>query len=426
MKLDLGPDPTSPGYDRALDLDRNDRLGEMRDLFVDVDPTLIYLDGNSLGRAPMAAVEIVNDVASRQWGDRMVRSWNESWWDLQTSIGDLLAPLVGASPGEIIISDSTSVNLYKLGMAAVMSRPGRGKIVTDDLNFPSDVYVLEGIARATGRELVIVQSDGVYGPQKALREVTDSDTALVSLSHTAFKSGFTYDMTSLTHYTHEAGALTLWDCSHSLGAVPIDLTAANADLAVGCTYKYLSGGPGSPAFLYVRTDLQDVLENPIMAWWGHAAPFEFDLHFRPISGIRRFHTGTMPILSLATVEAGIACVAKAGMAAIRAKSVDLGEFLISEWVEHLKPLGFDLASPTDPAVRGSHVSMAHSEAWPLTRALIDIGNVIPDYRMPDNIRFGLSPLSNSFLEVHCAVQRLKRIVISGLYKDYVGPIFSVT
>ena len=326
----------------------------------------------------------------------------------------------------MIISDSTSVNLYKLAMAAVAARPGRSKIVTDDLNFPTDVYILEGVAEQTGRDLVVVASDGISGPLDSLAAAIDGDTALVSLSHTAFKSGYTYDMAAVTEMAHESGAMVLWDCSHSVGALPIDLTAAKVDLAVGCTYKYLNGGPGSPAFLYVRTELQDSLENPIKAWWGHADPFAFDLDFRPVSGIRRYHTGTMPILSVAPTAAGIRDVAEAGTEAIRAKSVALSEYLIRRFDDHLRPLGFTLGSPEDKASRGSHVSLAHERAWPITRALIELGRVIPDFRMPDNIRLGLSPLYTSFTDVHTAVQRLSTIVQTNAYGQFANDHQTVT
>ena len=407
-------------------MDANDSLGHFRNRFVVTDRDLIYLDGNSLGRMPTAVRDLVTDVTDRQWSDRLIRSWNEGWWDLQLDLGDLLAPVIGAGPGEVIISDSTSVNLYKLALAAIRARPGRSKIVTDDLNFPTDLYVLEGIAHSEGLELEIVGSDGVLGPVGALTDAIDDNTALVSLSHTVFKSGYTYKLETMSGVAHQAGALVLWDCSHSVGSVPIDLNAAGADLAIGCTYKYLSGGPGSPAFLFVKRDLQEELENPITAWWGHAEPFAFDLHYRPVQGIRRFHTGTMPILSLAATEAGIRDVAQAGIEAIRAKSLALTEFFMEMSKQHLEPWGFHLASPLEPDFRGSHVSLGHSEAWPITRALIEVANVIPDFRVPDNIRFGFSPLYTGFVETHTAVHRLRQIAETKAYLPYLDVRATVT
>jgi len=408
--MDLGPFPAVSGYDEAASLDSTDALAGFRDRFLIDNSQLIYLDGNSLGRLPKNALGIIDEVTHRQWGERLIRSWNEGWWELQLRLGDQLAPLIGAESGEVIISDSTSVNVYKLALAALDARPDRSTIVTDDLNFPTDLYILEGIAERTGRSLRIVQSDGVIGPVEHLGAAIDEDTALVSLSHTVFKSGYTYDLGEITRLAHEAGALVLWDCSHSVGAVPIDLDSADVDLAVGCTYKYLNGGPGSPAWLYVRSDLQDRLTNPITAWWGHAEPFRFGLEFEPVAGIRRFHTGTMPILSLAAIEAGVADVLDAGIDQIRDKSVQLSEYLIDQVEEHLAPLGFGVASPRDVELRGSHVSVSHPDAWPLTRALVETVQVVPDYRTPDNLRFGLAPLYNTFVEVHTAVQRLLRIV----------------
>jgi len=423
---DLGPYPAASGYAVAEVLDAADPLAPYRDRFVNTDPDLVYLDGNSLGRLPQRAIDIADDTVRRQWGDRLIRSWNEGWWDLQLELGDRLAPIIGASPGEVIISDSTSVNIFKLAAAAVTARPGRGKIVTDDLNFPTDVYVLDGVARLFGIELEIVGSDGVNGPLGALAEAVDKTTALVTLSHTVFKSGYTYDLAGITNLAHEAGALVLWDASHSVGAVPIDFNGADADLAVGCTYKYLNGGPGSPAFIYVRHDLQDVLENPITAWWGHADPFGFGLEFEPISGIRRFHTGTMPTLSLAAAEAGIDDVVEAGIGPIRDKSVALSEYLIEQFEEHLEPLGFGLASPREAGLRGSHVSLSHEEAWPITRAIIERAKVLPDFRTPDNLRLGLSPLYTTFVEVHTGIQRIKRVVEDGAHHDFRDVNLTVT
>jgi kynureninase len=418
MFSDFGPFPTEPGHEEATALDEVDPLASFRDGYVHSDPELIYLDGNSLGRLPTKAVETIADVTLRQWGDRLIRSWNEGWWDLQLRLGDKLAPIVGAREGEVILSDSTSVNLYKLALAAVRAAENRTKIVTDDLNFPTDVYVLEGIARNNGFELEVVPSDGIHGPIDALVDAIDDKTALVSLSHTVFKSGYTYDMVEITRMVHGAGAMMLWDCSHSVGSVPIDFETADVDLAVGCTYQYLNGGPGSPAFLYVRSKHQEQLANPITAWWGHIAPFSFALEFAPVSGIRKFHSGTMPILSLAPIEVGLDDILGAGMAAIREKSKRLSQYLINEAGAHLATLGFRVATPLDPQWRGSHVSLAHDKAWPIARAMIERAQVIPDFRTPDSIRLGLSPLYTSFVDVHTAIIRIRNLVGAGMHHDY--------
>ena len=425
---ELGPYPAEARYQEALAADAADPLAEFRFRFVFTEPDLIYLDGNSLGRMPLTVRGTIDIAVEAEWGDRLIRSWNEGWWDLQLKLGDLIAPLVGAGPGEVIISDSTSVNLFKLAAAAVRTRPERHTIVTDDLNFPSDIYVLDGVSKllAPDYRLVVVESDGVHGPVDALAAAIDEDTALVSLSLTSFKSGYTYDIDAMTRLAHESGALMLWDLSHSVGAMPIDLTSSQADLAVGCTYKYLNGGPGAPAFLYVRSSLQATLENPITAWWAHSDPFAMDLEFDPVPGIRRFHTGTMPILSLTAIEAGLRDVTDAGIEQIRAKSVALTEYLILLWETELEQLGFTLASPRDPDRRGSHVALSHPKGWPITRALIDGASVIPDFRAPDTLRFGLSPLYTRFVDVHTAMMRLKHVVESGIHEDYRDVSVTVT
>jgi kynureninase len=412
--VDLGPFPSISGFDSAIELDRTDPLAGFKERYSFSDPDLIYLDGNSLGRLSSAAASIADRVVRHEWGDRLIRSWNDGWWDLQIDIGNRLAPLIGADPGEVIISDSTSVNLYKLATAALSARPGRPRVVTDDTNFPTDIYVLRGVAEANGAKLDIVRTEGELDPVAVLETALDGGTALVSLSHTAFKSGFTYDLARVTELVHDIGALVIWDLSHSVGVLPIDLEGAGADLAVGCTYKYLNGGPGSPAFLYVRRSLQGSLENPITGWWGHAEPFDFDLDFRPMDGIRKFHSGTMPVISLATIDGGLIDVAEAGIDRLRAKSVSLTEFFVNQWEEHLERLGFELRTPRDPGLRGSHISLSHPDAWPIDRALIEEAKVIPDFRAPDNLRFGLAPLYNSHLDVHTAIQRIKTIVERGV------------
>lgn len=424
---DLGPYEDASGYYEAKERDETDPLAGYRHRFVHTDPGLIYLDGNSLGRLPVGAVQVLEETVNRQWGDRLIRSWNEGWWEMQLRLGDLLAPLLGAGQGEVIISDSTTVNLYKLALAAMLGAPeGRTRIVTDDLNFPSDVYVLDGIARRLGAELVVVASDGVHGPVADLGDAIDEATALVSLSHTTFKSGYTYDIEEITALAHDAGARMLWDCSHSVGAVPIDLGGCGADLAVGCTYKYLNGGPGSPAFLYVREDLHEHLTSPITGWWGHSRPFDFDLRYEATTGIRRFHGGTMPILSMAPIEPGVNEVLDVGIDAIRDKSLALSDYLLDQVSEHLEPLGFHISSPRDPAHRGSHIAIAHEMAWPITRAMVERANVIPDFRTPDSIRLGLAPLYTSFVDVHTAVQRIGAIVRSKVHTDFVDVSATVT
>ncbi len=421
------PEPFT--IEQARVLDAADPLTSFRDRFVVGDPDLIYLDGNSLGRLPRATVELLDDVARRQWGDRLVRGWGEGWFGAPNRIGGKIARLLDAAEDEVILADSTSVNLFKLGMAALMTRPGRRTILTDDLNFPSDLYILQGLARLAGegyRVRVIPSADGVHGPVEALLAAMDDDTALVALSHTVFKSGYVYDMAAITDATHHAGALSLWDLSHSAGSMIVDLNDAKADLAVGCTYKYLNGGPGAPAFLYVRRDLQGVLANPISGWIGPHEPFDFALDYRPAAGIQRFLTGTPPILSLVAVEPGVDLLLEAGMARLRDRSTRLSEYFLSLWEKRLAPLGFRLNSPRDAARRGSHVSLGHDEGLRINLSLIRDMNVLPDFRRPDNIRIGIAPLYNTFAELHEAVERTAAVVENRLYERHDATDLKVT
>lgn len=405
----------------AQQMDAQDELAHFRSEFVIDDPALIYLDGNSLGRLPQRTRALLQDYVDVRWGQQLIRGWNEGWLDLGQRIGDKIARLVGAQDDEVVVAESTSVNLFKLATAALKARPDRRKIVTDDLNFPSDLYIFQGIVEllGMGHHLEVVPSpDGIYGPIDGLAAAIDENTALVSLSHTVFKSAYTYDMAAITALAHEAGALALWDLSHSAGAVPVDLNGAGADLAVGCTYKYLNGGPGAPAFLYVRRDLQDNLRNPIAGWFSQAAPFAFDLDYQPASGLRRMLTGTPPVLSLAAIAPAIDLLLEAGMDRLRAKSVRQSEFLIALYEDLLQPLGFRLNSPRNAAQRGSHVSLGHPDGWRINRALIEQMHVLPDFRAPDNIRLGITPLYTSFGEIYQAVQRLHAVVVERLYERF--------
>lgn len=428
--MDLGPFPDTAGHDRATTLDAADPLAGERDAFVVTDPELVYLDGNSLGRLPTDAPGLVDDVVQRQWGERLIRSWNEGWWELPARLGDLLAPVVGARSGEVLLSESTSTNLFKLAGAALLARPGRSRVLTDDLNFPTDVHVLDGLCRLLGgdrRVEVVASPDGVRGPVEELEAaLAEGDVALLSLSHVVYRSGYAYDVARLTEAAHAAGALVLWDCSHSVGSVPVGLAEAGVDLAVGCSYKHLNGGPGAPAWLYVREELQDELSNPITGWFGHAEPFGFDLGFEPARGIRRFAVGTTPVLSMAAAEAGIAQVARVGIDAVRAKSVALSSYLVELADEVLVPLGFELASPREPARRGGQVALRHDDAWPITRALVQDAKVLPDFRAPDVLRLGLAALTTSFLDVHTAVHRIAAVVRDGRHEAYRGTTATVT
>lgn len=413
---------------KAKRLDVDDPLARFRQRFVIRDPELIYLDGNSLGRLPKAVVGRARALIEAEWGERLIRGWNEGWIDTPTRVGAKIAELIGAHADEVIVADSTSVNLFKLAVAALRYQKGRSKIVTDDLNFPSDLYVLQGIGELLGEGEVrrVASSDGVHGPVDKIQADLDESTALLTLSHVVFKSGYLYDMAALTHAAHEVGALTLWDLSHSVGSVPIDLEASGADLAVGCSYKYLNGGPGAPAFLYVRRELQAKLANPIWGWMGKKDAFDFALDYEPEAGVRKFLTGTPSVVSLALIEPGVELLLEAGMQRVREKSLTLSGYLLELVDAYLAPLGFCLASPRDPAQRGSHLSLSHPQALAIDLAMIRELQVIPDFRPPESIRLGLAPLYTSFEEVYEAVRRIERIVVEGRHEKYLSDAPLVT
>jgi kynureninase len=416
--------------ERAAELDAADPLAGFRARFVISDPDLIYLDGNSLGRLGHEVPGRIQVVVNRDWGDRLIRSWNEGWWEAPSRIGEMLAPLLGAGPGQVIISDQTSLNLFKLSASALRLRRSRKKIITDALNFPSDLYILQGVANLLGDGHQIIRIDstdgGITPDLAALEYAIDENTALVALSHVAFKSGYLYDMQAITERVHHRGALVLWDLSHSAGVVPIALDAWNVDMAIGCTYKYLNGGPGAPAFLYVAGRLQDEAQSPIWGWWGEARPFDFELDFQPVQGVRRFLSGTAPMLSMLALEPALGLVAEAGVEAIREKSVKLTEYAIALSDTLLAPVGFGLGSPRDAARRGSHISLRHPEGYRINRALIEEMNVLPDFRDPDNIRLGLAPLYTSFTDVWEGIERMRRVVVEGRFQKYAQQRTAVT
>ena len=399
----------------AEGLDAADPLASYRDRFV-LDPALIYLDGNSLGRLPASTAERLRRAVEQEWGAGLIRSWAD-WVSLSTEVGDLIGTgILGARPGEVMVSDSTTVNLYKLAAAALDARPGRRVIVTDDDNFPTDLYVLQGLARRHDLELRIVRTDVDTGLDlDALRAAVDADVALVSLSHVAYRSGALVDLAAVDRIAHDAGALTLWDLSHSAGSVPVPL--ATADLAVGCTYKYLNGGPGAPAFLYVRADLQAELRQPIWGWFGQADQFAMGAGYDPVPGIERFAVGTPPVLATYAVQEGARIVAEAGIGPLRAKGMAMTSYLIDLADAVLAPLGFTVASPRDAERRGSHVSLHHPQAWQVCRALLD-RDVVPDFRTPDRLRLGPAPLYTRFTDVWDGVDAIRAIVTAGEHEKY--------
>jgi len=418
---------TTPSH--LLPASFTDELADFRQQFVITDPNLIYLDGNSLGRLPKTTAARLQQVMLDEWGGNLIRGWNDNWFDSPRRIGEKLARLLGAGEGQVVVSDTTSINLFKLAMAALAKNPGRTKIVSDELNFPSDLYILQSCIALLGKghRLHLIRSrNDIHIEPEDVASAIDEDTALVSLSHVAFKSGFMYDGQAVTQLAHQAGALMLWDVCHSVGAVPVELDAWGSDLAVGCTYKYLNGGPGAPAFLYVRRDLQEQLYPPIWGWFGQRNPFAFDLDFTPAPGMNHFLVSSPPILSALAMEASLDIVLDAGVERIRRKSLAQTGYLIDLFDAMLAPLGFALGTPRDPARRGSHVSIRHPDGYRINRALIEEMDLIPDFREPDNLRLGIAPLYTSFEEIFEAVERIRRVVVEQRYLHYPQQRLAVT
>jgi kynureninase len=396
-------------WDRAdvAALDRADPLASYRDRFVIDDDSLVYLDGNSLGRLTRESRERVVEALDDEWGRDLILSWEERWLDLPARIGDLIGTrLLGVGAGEVIVNDSTTIALYKAMSALLDARPGRTAIVIDEDNFPTDRYVAASLAQQRGLDLRWIPEAGPDGVDlDDLKTRLDDEVALTVLSHVDYRSAAILDMPAMTKAAHDVGALTLWDLCHSVGVVPIDLRAAGADIAVGCTYKYLSSGPGAPAFTYVRADLQSELSQPIWGWWSRRDMFEMGSGYDPLPGIKSWLTGTPGVLSLVAVEPSVELVAEAGVTEIRRKSELLTALAVDLYDEWLAPLGWTLQSPRDPARRGSHVTVAHPGARQAMADLIASG-VIPDFRQPDGIRLGLAPLTTRFADVYDGIHRL--------------------
>lgn len=390
-------------------LDAQDPLAPLRQQFA-LPEGVIYLDGNSLGARPVAALERAQAVIAEEWGNGLIRSWNSAGWaDLSQRLGNRLAPLIGARDGEVVITDTTSINLFKVLSAALsvqrQRQPQRKVIVSEASNFPTDLYIAEGLTELLqqGYSLRLVNS-----PDE-LPQAIDADVAVVMLTHVNYKTGYMYDMQALTALSHECGALSIWDLAHSAGAVPIDLHAAGADYAIGCTYKYLNGGPGSQAFVWVRPALVDVVRQPLSGWFGHTRQFAMESNYAPSAGIARYLCGTQPITSLAMVECGLEIFAQTEMASLRTKSLALTDLFIALVEARCAAHGLELITPREHAKRGSHVSFEHPEGYAVIQALIARG-VIGDYREPRIMRFGFTPLYTSFSEVWDAVEILGEIL----------------
>ena len=401
--------------DDALALDAADALAPLREQF-SLPQGVIYLDGNSLGVLPRTAAARVQAVLLQEWGVDLIRSWNSAgWMELPQRVGDKIARLVGAGPGELVVADSTSVNLFKVLSAALAitaaDAPQRKVILSERSNFPTDLYIAESLARERGFELVLAQADEIPA-------LLDARTAVLMLTHVNYRTGRMHDMAALSRAAHDVGALTVWDLAHSAGAVPVDLTRDGADFAVGCGYKYLNGGPGAPAFVWSHPRHAERFWQPLAGWMGHAAPFEFTPGYRPAAGIARYLCGTPAVLSLAALECGVdtvlAAEAMGGMAALRAKSLALTR-LFAQRVQATCP-DLTLVSPEDDALRGSQVCLSHAErAYPVVQALIARG-VIGDFRAPDILRFGFTPLYLRFADAWDAAEHLRQVLDSGEWR----------
>ncbi|HRP94743.1 MAG TPA: kynureninase [Rhodocyclaceae bacterium] len=395
--------------DECVRRDGADPLAAFRERFA-LPPGVIYLDGNSLGARPVAAAARLQQAVEHEWGEGLIRSWNSAdWIGLPTRVGDKIGRLIGAAAGETVVADSTSANLFKVLAAALALKPGRTKIVSQRDNFPTDLYIAQGLAAFLGRghELVLLPDDP---DAETVEAALDGDTAVLMLTHVNYRSGRIHDMARLTAAAQRAGAFALWDLAHSAGAVPVDLNAARADFAVGCGYKYLNGGPGAPAFVWVAARHQDAFVQPLSGWMGHAAPFDFDPVYRPATGIARYLCGTPQVLATTALECGVDLMLEADIAAVREKSVALTEAFIALVEARCPQLA--LASPRDAAERGSQVSFRHPQGYALMQALIDRG-VIGDFRAPDLVRFGFTPLYTRHCDVWDAVEVLAQLIDSG-------------
>ena len=407
----------------ALELDRNDPLAHFKADFVVSDPQMCYLDGNSLGRMPIATVESINNFLTQEWGRELVTGWGH-WIDEAQPTGDLLgASALGAGPGQVLICDTTSVNFYQLCLAAIAARPGRKTIVSDTANFPTDRYILDGIAKQLGLNLVLINNEdpAIATHERITTEVLapylNDDVALVTLEVIQYRSGARSDIKSITDQVRAIGGLVVWDASHAVGAIEMNLDASGADLCVGCTYKYGNSGPGAPAWLYVSTRVQKELQVPIQGWFAQEAQFEMGPVFERAAGIRGFQIATPPIMGMRSVKSAFTMISQAGITEIAKKAAVGTDLMIDLFDAWLAPLGMELHTPRDSSQRGGHISIVHPDAAQICVALRKISNVIPDYRAPNSIRLAISPLPTSYVEVWDGFDRLRDLVASGRYRE---------
>lgn len=406
--------PTAADLADAQRRDEADPLRAFRDRFAIGPDPVAYLDGNSLGRPPRSTIVRLREVLESEWASRLILSWEERWVDLPVQVGDQLAETVlGSRPGQTVIADSTTVNLFKALHAACRLRPQRTEIVVDDANFPTDRYLVESIAADRGLTIRWLTPDPESGVTASdLDSVLGPETGVVLLSHVDYRTGYVADLSGITSAVHQAGAVVVWDLCHSAGLVPMSLDVAEVDFAVGCTYKYLNAGPGAPAFVYVAAQHLPHVEQPITGWFGAADVFAMAPRYEPSPDIRRMLSGTPSVLGIVAVQEGMKIIAEAGLDRIRAKAVDLTEYTIALADERLVPLGASLASPRAAAERGGHVTIRCVGAEEVTRRLVAAG-VVPDFRNPDLIRLGLSPLTTSYAEVWTAIEIFAGILATG-------------
>jgi len=409
----------------ALELDKNDPLAHFKSQFVISDPEMCYLDGNSLGRLPKATITAINDLMTKEWGPEVVTGWSH-WVDEAQPTGDLLgAAALGAGPGQVLVCDTTSVNFYQLCLAAIHARPGRTTIITDAANFPTDRYILDGIAKQFGLKLVIIDNEdpAIAKHERITTEVLapylNDDVAMVTLEVIQYRSGARTDLKSITDQVRAIGALVVWDASHAVGAIELNLDANGVDLCVGCTYKYGNSGPGSPAWLYVSKRVQSELQVPIQGWFAQDAQFEMGPVFERSQTIRGFQIASPSLMGIRCVQTAFSMIKEAGIDAIAHKAAVGTQMMIELYDAWLAPLGIELNTSRDAKERGGHISLVHPDAAQICVAMRTISNVIPDYRTPNSIRLAISPLPTSYVEIWDGFERMRDLVASGRYKEAV-------
>lgn len=397
-------------FEQCQQWDAEDELANLKSQF-DLPQGVIYLDGNSLGAKPIKAMDCAQQVINQQWGSDLINSWNKAgWWDLPVRLGNKIGQLVGARENETVVTDTTSMNLFKVLATAIgiqQQHPTRKTIIAERDSFPTDLYMIEGFMALInqGYKLQLIDQP------EDLPQYLDEQTAVVVLSHVNYRTGYLHDMAAVNQAAHAQGALIIWDLCHSIGAVPIDLNGSNSDFAIGCTYKYLNGGPGSPAMLWVHSRYQTAFNQPLSGWWGHAKPFAMDVSYTPADNVRRYLCGTQPIVSMSLVECGVDIFLQTDMQALRQKSLRLTDVLIQLLEQECAGYDLTLITPREHLHRGSHISVRHPHGYAIVQALIARG-VIGDYREPEVIRLGVTPLYLSFCDIWQAVQHLKQVLVS--------------